>query len=201
MLILFALSIVVVLLAGPVLAEGRAELQPLKRTWVPPTVIGVPDFGDDEGDDEGNEGLGFGKKIAGAWLGEGQFALDLFCDGVPDADPTFFDYDSHSFTVGGLWIATNPNNPNLGHGTWVQTGPREITADSIVYATDPATGALVWVMRIPGVFTFDEGFKTATSTFGAVGYLPGEDPLDPTIVPQWCTLGEHFQLRKVEPAP
>ena len=195
LMVLCVLSILMVALSGLVLADPRVGFEPTKSFWDPPESIGQPD--DDEDSDD--NGLGFGKKIAGAWLGSGDFALDLDCDGVAD-DPesaTPFAYDSQSFTASGLWIATNPNNPNLGHGTWAKIGPREITADSIVYLNDPATGELLWIMRIPGVFTFDQDFETATSVYGAIGYFPGQDPLDPTIDPAWCTAGRHYLLRKV----
>jgi hypothetical protein len=148
---------------------------------------------DDEGDDE------LGDMIAGTWLGRGQFALDLECDGIPDAEPTMFDFDSQSFTASGFYAATNPNNPLLGHGAWKQTGMREVTSNNIVYLTNPETGALDFILRIPGVFTFNPSYTTATSTFGAIGYLPTQDPLDPDEVPVFCTIGEHYELRKVMP--
>lgn len=195
LLILFVLSIVIVALSGPVLAEGRVGLQPLTRVWDPPPAMDPPDDQDD-----GDNGLGFGKKIAGAWLGTGQFVLDLGCDGVPDGEPVQYPWDSHSFTASGFWLATQPNDPLPGHGTWKKTGPQEITADSIVYSKNPETGALEWIMRIPAVFTFNNDFTTATSTFGAVGYFPDQDPLDPQEVPAWCTIGQHHELRKVPPS-
>ena len=138
----------------------------------------------------------FGAKIAGAWLGEGQFALDPDCDGIPDGDPIPFAADSQSFTASGLYIATNPTNPNLYHGTWKKTGPREITADNIGYFP---IGEGFLLVRIPGVFTFDKKFETATSTFGARLY-PTTDALL-ADEPVGCSVGEHFVLRKVTPDP
>ena len=88
--------------------------------------------------------FGFGQRIAGAWLGQGWFALDLNCNGVPDFEenpqappPVPFDYDSQSFSASGLYIATNPANPNLGHGTWKKTGVYEITTNNITYLNVP----------------------------------------------------------------
>lgn len=195
MLILFVLSILFVAMSGPVLADQSLEIQPIKTTWDPPTEIDMP-----EAD---NEGLGFGKKIAGAWLGTGWFAFDWECDGIASTDPIPFAYDSQSFTASGLYIVTNPSDPNLAHGTWKKTGRREITTNNIVYFNSAETEMpeLEFVMRIPGVFTFDEGFTTATSTFHGIGYFAAQDPLDPTEVPLWCTIGQHTVLRKVSVTP
>ena len=195
MLILFVLSILVIALSGPVLADERFNIEPLRTTWDPPVDIGAPD---DEDDDD--NGLGFGKKIAGAWLGTGEWAFDFDCDGIADGDPIPFPYDSQSFTASGLYIVTNPTDPNLAHGAWKKTGTREVTTNNIVYFND-ADGVLQYVMRIPGVFTFDSGFKTATSTYTGIGYFASQDPLDPTEVPLWCTVGHHTLLRKVPVTP
>jgi len=193
MLILFVLSILFVALNGPVLADQSFEIQPIKATWDPPAEIDMPD--------EDNQGLGFGKKIAGAWLGTGEFAYDWECDGIADTEPFPFAYDSQSFTASGLYIVTNPSDPNLAHGTWKKTGQREVSTNNIVYFNSLETGLLEYVMRIPGVFTFDEEFMTATSTFGGIGYFATQDPLDPTETPLWCTIGQHIVLRKVSVTP
>lgn len=163
-----------------------------REPW-PSTKLSDPPGGHD---DEGTDSFGFGKKIAGTWLGTGEFAFDPDCDGVGDVPPTVFDYDSQSFSASGLYMASTVTNPAVGHGTWKKTGHREITTNNIVYLTNP-DGGLDFILRIPGVFTFDSDFKTATSTFGAIGYLPGENPLDPDVVPQWCTAGKHYLLQKV----
>lgn len=195
MLVLFVLSILVVALNGPVLADERFEIRPLRSSWDPPAEIGLPD--DDEGDDSG---LGFGKKIAGAWLGTGEWAFDFDCDGIADTEANPVTYDSQSFTASGLYIVTNPTDPNLAHGAWEKTGQREVTTNNIVYFND-ADGVLEYVMRIPGVFTFDSEYKTATSTYTGIGYFAAQDPLDPTEPPLWCTVGQHFVLRKVLVTP
>lgn len=196
-LILFVLSILVVALSGAAMADPAFEIEPLKTDWDLPTENRPP------GDDEGDDSMEFGKEIAGAWLGQGGFTLDLDCDGYaddPNAEPWPFPYDLQSFGVGGEYYATNPNNPNLGHGSWKKTGRREVTTSNIVIEND-ANGELLWVMQIPGVFSFDQDFETATSTFGAIGYLPGQDPLDPDEVPAWCTVGTHTLLQKVTVEP
>ena len=190
MLVLFVLSILVVALSGPMLADEDFEIQPLKTTWDPPGENRPP------GDEDDNSGLGFGKKIAGAWLGTGEFAYDWECDGIADTEPTQFPYDSQSFTASGLYIVTQPTDPNLAHGRWEKTGPREVRTNNIVYFNN-ADGVLEYVMRIPGVFTFDSGFMTATSTFTGIGYFATQDPMDPNEPPLWCTIGQHTSLRKV----
>jgi hypothetical protein len=196
LLVLFVLSVAIVALSGLSLADPSFEIEPLKTTWDPPAENRPPGSGD--------PGLGFGKKIAGAWLGTGEWAFDFDCDGLADTDPTPFPYDSQSFTASGLYIVTNPTDPNLAHGSWKQTGNLEVTTNNIVYFNNtdvpPAPGeapVLAYVMRIPGVFTFDAEFTTATSTYQGIGYFATQDPLDPTEPPLWCTVGSHSSLRKV----
>ena len=60
---------------------------------------------------------------------------------------------------------------------------------------------LTFIARIPGVFTFDRKFETATSNFGAILYVPGTDPLDPLNEPVLCTVGQHELLQKVTVNP
>jgi hypothetical protein len=189
LLVLFVLSVAIVALSGLSLADPSFEIEPLKTTWDPPTENRPPSSGD--------PGLGFGKKIAGAWLGTGQWAMDFDCDGIADTDPTLFPYDSQSFTASGLYIVTNPTDPNLAHGSWKQTDYREVTTNNIVYFNNADTGALEYVMRIPGVFTFDSEFTTATSTYQGIGYFASQDPLDPTEPPLWCTIAQPTPHRLV----
>jgi len=218
--VLMILILLLVGLNGAILAQTRDRdlVDPAER-W--PEVFGG---GIDNGGDD------FAAKVAGTWLGKGWFALDFGCDGTEDGDRNYFDYDSQSFTASGLYISTNPTNPNLGHGTWKKTGPKEITTNNITYLNVPwpvtvtvplvddetgerlpldeldaltGTGTagppltLNFIARIPGVYTFDRKFETATSDFGAILYIPGTDPLDPDNEPVLCTVGRHEVMKKV----
>jgi hypothetical protein len=167
----------------------------MRRTWFVLLAVAIAGSAALANDDDG-----FGQNIAGAWLGTGSFAPDPDCDGVADGPATPFVADSQSFTASGLYISTNPANPNLGHGTWKKTGPRQVTTNNIVYINN-AEGELQFIARIPGVFDFEKRFETATSTFGARLYFPTQDPLDPTVTPFFCTVGQHTLLRKVSVAP
>ena len=195
--VLLILTLLLVGLSGTAAAQfkdlGVQDPWPSVRLGDPPVDA------DDDGDDSG---LGFGKKIAGTWAGSGSFALDLDCDGVADegAEPTYFDLDTQSFTIGGLYLVTTSTNPYTAHGAWEKTGPRQITTNNVTFLHDP-DGVLLFLMRIPGVFDFDADFATATSTFGAIGYLPTQDPLDPAEIPVWCTAGQHDLLRKLDATP
>ena len=146
-------------------------------------------------DDDEDEDSDLPSEIAGAWIGVGSFTVDLDGDGVGDTPPVPLN-DVHTFEVGGSHLATNPANPNLGHGTWVQTGRREISARDIVYINGE-DGTLAFIAVIPFTLYFDEEFENATTSFGAIGYLPTQDPLDPTEIPLFMTIGYHDSFRKV----
>jgi hypothetical protein len=153
----------------------------------------------DDDDDEGYDGLGFGKKIAGAWLGSGEFSVDLGCDGVFEIGPIPF-MDSQSFGVAGDHVVTNPGNPNTGLGTWTKTGHREISGRDTSFAVDMTPGGVVTTVAIVSfVYSFDSHFKTAITTFGAKVYLPTQNPLDPAEIPVACSLGSHDSFVKVSP--
>jgi len=152
--------------------------------------------------------VGFGSLFAGSWLGEGSFGLDFDCDGVADTPPNPPFTDAHTFGAGGSYLATNPANPNGGNGTWVKTGPRQITAKNVTFinvladvedveftvVTVPTT-QLNLIAIISLVVDFDRGFETATTTFGARLFLSDQDPL--VDAPFLCTAGGHESFRKV----
>ena len=136
----------------------------------------------------------FGTRVAGSWLTEGTFSVDLGCDGTIDVGPIPFN-DAQTFGVGGSHLATNPANPNTNHGTWTKTGPFQISGRDISFGlTD---GALTSIAIISFVFDFDRTFENATSNFGAKVYLPTQDPLDPSEQPIACSIGQHTSARKV----
>jgi hypothetical protein len=135
---------------------------------------------------------GIGSKVAGSWMGQGSFAVDLGCDGSVEF-PFVPVTDAHTFGVGGSHVATNPANPNSGHGTWVKTGSRQITVRDLNFAADGLGGTATISM----VVNFDRRFETATTTFAAKVYDPGVDPLDSNSSPSICTEGQHDPLRKV----
>ena len=138
----------------------------------------------------------FGTRVAGSWLTEGEFSVDLGCDGTIDIGPIPF-HDAQTFGVGGSHLATNPANPNTNHGTWEKTGPFQISGRDINFGT--TDGALNTIAIITFVFDFDRDFRTATSNFGAKVYLPTQDPLDPAEQPIACSIGQHTSARKVSP--
>lgn len=137
-----------------------------------------------------------GAQIAGAWLGEGEFSVDIGCDGTFDLGPFPFT-DSQAFGAEGLHTAVNPANPNTGNGTWMRTGRRQVRARDINFGVDATpNGTLTSVAIISVIFDFDPGFRTATSTFAARVFGPTDDPLEDE--PFACSLGQHTLLRKVD---
>ncbi len=156
-------------------------------------------------------GIGFGQRIAGTWLGNGSFDLDLDCDGVADIPVAIPVLDVHTFDVGGSYSVVNPNNPNSIQGTWKQTGPRQLTGKSIGFGSDPncvdttdppdgicdSFGPLLSIFTIITIVDFDEDYLNATTHFAATVYPPTEDPLDPDAIVNLCTLGSHTMFRKV----
>jgi hypothetical protein len=197
MLGLLALFALLVLLTGSAQAQLRG-LDDGSSLRSPISPWPIQDDDDDDGDDNG---LGFGKNFAGSWLGSGSFDVDLGCDGVFE----FFGVpvlDAHTFGIAGGHVATNPNNPNSGHGTWEKTGQREITVRDLNFGVDSTpNGTLINKAIVTMVVQFDEDFETATTLFGAVVYDPAEDPLDPAGSPMVCTQGQHTSFRKVDPTP
>jgi hypothetical protein len=163
----------------------------------------------DEGDDDGDMGLGFGKKIAGTWIGMGSFDLDFNCDGVADALLGIPALDLHTFGAGGSHVVTNPNNPNTIGATWVRTGPMQLTSQGIGFGSDSnctdadedgvceGFGPMVSIFSIKTVIDFDDDYQTASTTFAATVHPPTEDPLDPAAVVNICTVGSHTSFRKV----
>jgi hypothetical protein len=197
---LLAVFVLMLLLTGSAQAQlqtpdddGRNVRDPY-RTALPP------------GGDDNNHG-GIGDKIAGAWVGTGFFALDFDCDGVGDVPPGPPFTDVQSFSAGGLHVGLNPGNPNSGPGTWRKTGPRQVSAQDILFinttTADLVTGAVTTevslIARIEIVVDFEHNFEAATSTFGARLYNPDQDPL--VDAPFLCTAGQHTLLRKVPATP
>jgi hypothetical protein len=160
-------------------------------------------------DTSNTPGVGFGQRIAGTWLGTGSFDLDLDCDGVADVFLGIPALDTHMFGVGGSYVVVNPNNPNSILGTWKQTGPRQLTGESIGFGSNPnctdadddgvceSFGPLASIFSIKTVVDFDSDYRTATTSFAATVHPPTEDPLDPDAIVNLCTVGAHTAYRKV----
>jgi hypothetical protein len=140
----------------------------------------------------------FNTRVAGSWLTSGEYSVDLGCDGTIDVGPIYFN-DAQTFGVNGSHMATNPANPNTNHGTWVKTGPFQVSGRDIGFGVTGPTpgGELASFAIISFVFDFDRNFENATSNFGAKVYLPTQDPLDPAEQPFVCTIGQHTSMRKV----
>ena len=188
----FSLFVAVMLVVGlGTTAMGQVRDMNLEDRWIVP-VPTIPEPVDGDDDDQGG---GIGEKVAGSWLGSGSFSVDIGCDGSFEIGPFPFT-DVHTFGVGGSRTTTNPNNPNTAHGTWVKTGPRQVTGRDVLFinatATDPP-----FIAIIPMVVNFDPYFENATTSFGALGYLTTQDPLDPTVGPIFCSAGQHDSFRKV----
>lgn len=144
------------------------------------------------------DGTAFVTRVAGSWLTAGSFSVDLGCDGTIDVGPIPFN-DAQTFGVNGSHLVTNPANPNTSHGTWMMTGPFQISGRDINFGvTEPTPGgALASIAIITFVFDFDRHFENATSNFGAKVYLPTQDPFDPAEQPIACSIGQHTSMRKV----
>ena len=79
-------------------------------------------------------------------------------------------------SIGGDRMVTNPGNPNTNHGTWTKTGRRQLTGRDVSFAVDATPGGTVTSIAIISIVVdFDELFRSATTTFEANVYLPGED--------------------------
>jgi hypothetical protein len=184
---LLVVFVFVLLLTGS--AQAQVQDPDVGSFFRDPLRAALPD--DDDDDD------GIGSKIAGAWIGEGEFSVDLGCDGTFDIGPIPFK-DGHTFDVGGSHVVTNPANPNSGLGTWEKIGSRQVSARDLNFGVDATPGGNVTTISIVSmVVDFDKGFNTATTTFGADVYLPTQDPLDPNAVPVACSAGQHTSFRKV----
>lgn len=187
-------TIVVVISALLCVANASAQLSDLVDPIERDAVMRPPG-GVDDGD--GDDGLGFGKKIAGAWLGAGSFSVDLGCDGSFDIGPIPFT-DSQLFGIKGDHVVTNPANPNTNLGTWAKIGNRQISSRDISFAVDVTPGGSVTTVAVVTMIAdFDADYQTATTMFGAKVYLPFQDPLDPGEAPVACSQGQHDSFRKV----
>ena len=202
---LLALVVLGILVTGSLQAQIR-DLAEERSLFRPITVTPI---GDD--DDEGSDGLGFGKKIAGTWMGGGSFDLDFDCDGVVDLPLGIPVRDLHTIGVGGSYLVTTFNNFNTIHGTWKKTGSRQLTSEAIGFISDPncadtseppdgvcdAQGPLTGVFSIQTILDFDDEFQNAATSFAATVHPAEESPLNPDAVVNLCTVGSHFSFKKV----
>jgi hypothetical protein len=189
--------------------QAQAQITGMEEKFEPPWENIFLDPVDDN--DGPNEGIGFGKRIAGTWMGMGSFDLDFDCDGVVDLPLAIPALDLHTIGVGGSYLVTTAANPNSIHGTWEQTGPRQLTSEAIGFGSDPncvdsteppdgvcdSFGPLASIFSIKTVLDFDEDYQNASTSFGATVHPPTEDPLDPDAVVNLCTVGSHYSFKKV----
>jgi len=151
----------------------------------------------------GHGGTSFGKKVAGSYLVDAELAPGILPPGqglqTLTADGQLLSTDNGTYL--GLSPLTPQQGPFLtpifgpGHGTWEQTGEKELThvallqgywgsCDPEVGECDPAlTGTQVSTCKPTAVITFDDGYRVASGTFSTVCYFAGDDPLDPDSVP------------------
>jgi hypothetical protein len=119
----------------------------------------------------------FAGNVAGVFLGTAtglgepiHFLVTLERDGI------FTSSDSTDFGVGGIGGFDSDQ-----HGTWGQTGEQQITALSLFFNHDTATGELVAVARNTSIVDFDTSFTDGTGSITVEVFAPFQvlDPLDP----------------------
>ena len=166
---LFGLTIFFTLVLGLsaiMLADDQSrDFQQMDRRM----AMGDPAGDDDDDDDEG--------LLHGAFLGTAtglgepiHFLVTLERDGIFTAS------DTTDFGVGG--IGGFDSNQ---HGTWGKTGAWQITARSLFFNHDSATGELVAVARNTSVVDFNSSFTDGTGSITVEVFAPFQvlDPLNP----------------------
>ena len=119
---------------------------------------------------------GFGKKIAGTYLGvqkDGAQLLQISADGNLSMILSI----EFSGGAAGLHFSN-------ALGSWKETGEREITAKAVDLDFRPEDGTFAGVAAATYVIEFDEKLQTATVTSEGAVFPPGVNPLlDPDADP------------------
>ena len=117
--------------------------------------------------------LGIGQQVAGAWLividfGNGPFEgeIQLFADG--------------NVVMNNTVVKGGNNHLTTALGAWKRTGLRTIAVTALVRIVNP-NGELLSYEKVVGEVTI-EGDSISGQAAGLI-YLPGMDPLDPTVDP------------------
>lgn len=117
---------------------------------------------------EASGGLGFGQRVAGTYVDQGEIGGGPFTG-------------LQTLAVDGTHSSTNTNCCGLagnlqgpGQGAWVRTGTRQVTLSAIIHIFD-LDGFPLFVGKPTLVMDFDEDFNTATGTISTGLYLPDQD--------------------------
>jgi len=119
-------------------------------------------------------GLGFGQRIAGTWVEPGDGYSTIISI---RADGTMSWWGSWFFGNG-----TGAYFDGAVHGSWKQTGPREITTVEVGHLND-GDGTFVATGRVQEVFTFDEALESFDYEGTEDLFAPDQDPTDSDEVP------------------
>ena len=117
--------------------------------------------------------LGIGQGVAGAWLG----AVDLG-NGPFEGEIQFF-ADGNA-VMNNTVLKEGNNHLTTALGAWKRTGLRTI-AVTVLYRIVNGNGELLSYEKVVGELTI-EGDSISGQAAGLI-YLPGMDPLDPTVDP------------------
>ncbi|MEZ4866595.1 MAG: hypothetical protein R3C14_35075 [Caldilineaceae bacterium] len=140
---------------------------------------------------EDNDSIG--RQIAGSYLVDGhEFGLPENREMTYKMLMTFMADGTLVYEASMAFGADHPPRfKSGGHGSWQQTGPREITWTTLSFdygqeETHPALGPFnpyASTVRITSIVTFDEAFESYTET-SKIEVLPADrDPLDPATEP------------------
>jgi hypothetical protein len=153
----------------------------LFRLWLPYGIVADTDNGD------------FGKHIAGVYvvsLTPEQGTSRIL---TISADGNLSSIQSVQFSgVAGLAFS----NPQ---GVYKRTGPREITAQVVNIATDPATQEFLGVAIATYLLTFDESLRSVYGQVDGQVFAPGVNPLHPDGAPPLQTFTDTFDLQRITP--
>jgi hypothetical protein len=133
--------------------------------------------------DQSTENLGFGLRIAGTYLNE-----NYVLNGVP-IPPTF--KNLATLSADGTYVATETNDFDLlenevppgdgfespQHGTWVRTGPREITTVGLYFDYD-VLGQVEFIVKVRLVGHYSDDFNTGNFSFEIELFPPDGDPVE-----------------------
>jgi hypothetical protein len=143
-------------MSGVVQAQLRSFADPVERE----PDISPPGFVDD-GIYHGSAGFGFGKKIAGTWIGS------LEIPGVLPPAPLI-----QTYNVDGT-AQTSSNNvlSSVHHMEWERAGEREIKWRILHFSFD-ADGNIATISRTSGVHEYDPDFEEFAGEFVVEVCLP-----------------------------
>ena len=152
--------------------------------------------------------LGFGQKLAGAWLAQltvgadsGEILISLNADGgmnasgqLRPAGPPCVAADGCTSSGTGAWMNTRFNT--TAHGSWKRTGPNEIAVVALLLIQDN-DGNVVMYEKVWMEATLN-GAATTLEGSGLIHLiLIGNDPLDPEA-PAFAVIPMTEVLRRIQ---